>query len=243
MVIQNRTSGVLLVAVAAVLFFVTAYVLSTVLLCGLVKNASWCQWWPHFSLSRIIQFIQSSGFWGVGISIGIMVVHSFVPFPAEFVAIANGVIYGAFWGTVITWIGAMLGAFLAFGLSRKIGRNYVQQKLKDTHASRRMEKFTDSHGSKTLLISRFIPVISFNLINYMAGLTRISWWTFTWTTALGILPMTVLMVIMGDRVDMMKWQTWTPLLIAGVVWWLFRYVQKKRDTSTNRDISVIHRDS
>ncbi|MEE8392980.1 MAG: redoxin family protein, partial [Rhodospirillales bacterium] len=45
------------------------------------------------------------GAWGVGASIGIMVLHSFVPFPAELVAFANGMIYGPFWGTVITWTG------------------------------------------------------------------------------------------------------------------------------------------
>ena len=41
----------------------------------------------------------------------LMVLHSFVPFPAEFVAMANGMLYGPIWGTVITWSGAMLGAF------------------------------------------------------------------------------------------------------------------------------------
>ncbi len=30
-----------------------------------------------------------------------------------------------------------------------------------------------------VLMARFIPVIAFNLVNYAAGLTRISWWTFT----------------------------------------------------------------
>ena len=35
------------------------------------------------------------------------------------------------------------------------------------------------------LFSRFLPVISFNLINYAAGLTAISWWTFSWATGIG----------------------------------------------------------
>lgn len=46
--------------------------------------------------------------------------YTFLPFPAEFVAIANGMVHGAFWGTVITWAGAMLGAFLSFGLTRLV---------------------------------------------------------------------------------------------------------------------------
>jgi membrane protein DedA with SNARE-associated domain len=37
------------------------------------------------------------------------------------------------------------------------------------------------------------------LINYGAGLTKISWWTFTWTTGVGILPITIIMVTMGNN--------------------------------------------
>ena len=54
-----------------------------------------------------------------------MVLHSFVPFPAEVVAMANGMLYGPLWGTLITWVGAMLGAYLAFGLARWLGRPFV----------------------------------------------------------------------------------------------------------------------
>src|SRR5512138_704260 len=62
--------------------------------------------------------IRSWGAWGVAGSIGLMIVHSFVPFPAEIIALANGMLYGPLWGAVITWIGAMLGASVAFGLGR-----------------------------------------------------------------------------------------------------------------------------
>jgi len=41
--------------------------------------------------------------------IGLMVVHSFVPFPAEMLVIANGMLFGPVRGIIITWIGAMPG--------------------------------------------------------------------------------------------------------------------------------------
>ena len=62
-----------------------------------------------------------------------------------------------------------------------------------------IDRWALRQGGGALLFSRFVPVISFNLINYAAGLTAISWWTFTWATGLGILPLTFLMVLMGDR--------------------------------------------
>ena len=46
---------------------------------------------------------------------------------------ANGMLYGALWGTVITWSGAMLGAWLAFGLARWLGRPFVLAMVPERH--------------------------------------------------------------------------------------------------------------
>ena len=166
-----------------------------------------------------MQFIRASGPWAVSASIGLMVLHSFVPFPAELVAIANGMLYGPVWGTVITWVGAMLGALLSFGLARRFGRPFVRRLL--TRASaKRVDDWPAVHGGGALLFRRFIPVIAFNLINYAAGLIRVSWWTSTWTTGVGILPLTTLMVVMGDQIDALPWQAWLLLLVGGLLLWL-----------------------
>jgi len=215
MPVRGRVSVFFTAVVVTVFAILSAYLLGTVLVCGLIRNASWCAWWPHIPLARLEEFIRASGGWGVAVSIGIMVIHSFIPFPAEFVAIANGVIYGVIWGTVITWTGAMLGAFLAFGLARKLGQHYVHRRLKEKNRER-VEDWIARHGGTAILLSRLIPVISFNLINYLAGLSKISPWTFGWTTAIGILPLTFLMVVMGDRVQSMSWEIWLLLAGAGV---------------------------
>jgi uncharacterized membrane protein YdjX (TVP38/TMEM64 family) len=65
-----------------------------------------------------------------------------------------------------------------------------------------------------------VPVIAFNLVNYAAGLTKISCWTFIWTTALGILPMTALMVTMGAAVHHLDWRWWLVLMVGGFAAWL-----------------------
>jgi uncharacterized membrane protein YdjX (TVP38/TMEM64 family) len=79
-----------------------------------------------------------------------------------------------------------------------------------------LDEWAARRGGAVVLIARFIPVIAFNLVNYAAGLTRLSWWTFAWTTGVGILPVTVLMVMMGDNIDTLAWEWWL-LLLAGVL--------------------------
>jgi uncharacterized membrane protein YdjX (TVP38/TMEM64 family) len=60
-------------------------------------------WDPGISVQDIEDRILSWGSWGIAGSIGLMVLHSFVPFPAEFLALANGMLYGPVWGIAITW--------------------------------------------------------------------------------------------------------------------------------------------
>src|SRR3546814_183370 len=173
----------------------------------------------EISVEAFEDVILSWCHWGVLASIGLMVLHSFVPFPAELVALANGMLYGPVWGTIITWAGAMLGAFLAFGLSRVFGRPFVESVVARRHWQR-IDDWTGEHAAQMVFLARFLPVISFNLVNYAAGLTRISWWTFGWTTGLGILPMTILMAAMGDQAGRMPWPWWLELLAAAVLGWL-----------------------
>lgn len=178
--------------------------------------------WAQTSIEEFEHLIESWGVWGVCAAIGLMVIHSFIPFPAEFVAIANGMVYGAFWGTVITWVGAMLGAFLSFGLTRVLGRPFVDKMLANTQRQT-VDDWMANHGGGALLVSRFIPVISFNVINYAAGLTRLSWWTFAWATGLGILPLSTIMVIMGDQMGALPWYAWPSLGAVGLGLWLLAH--------------------
>jgi uncharacterized membrane protein YdjX (TVP38/TMEM64 family) len=171
------------------------------------------------SVQGIEVLILSWGVGGVRGSSLLMVVHSCVPFPAELVAVANGMLYGPLWGTLITWTGAMLGACLAFGLTRWLGRPFVAAVVGPRRRDA-IDRWAARQGGGALLLSRFVPVISFNLINYAAGLTVISWWTFLWATGLGILPLTFLMVLMGDRLWSGEVGPWLWLLLAALCGWL-----------------------
>jgi uncharacterized membrane protein YdjX (TVP38/TMEM64 family) len=185
---------------------------------------------PGFELSvaAVERTIRSWGMWGVAASMLLMVLHSFVPFPAEIVAMANGMLYGPWWGTVITWTGAMLGAYLAFGLARWLGRPFVRAMIAERHHEK-LDDWVARQGGGMLFVSRFVPVISFNLINYAAGLTAISWWTFTWATGLGILPLTFLMVLMGDGLWSGETTVWLWILLVALGGWvIWRALARRR---------------
>jgi uncharacterized membrane protein YdjX (TVP38/TMEM64 family) len=57
------------------------------------------------SVEGIERIAEAWGSWAPVASIGLMILHSFVPFPAELIANANGMLFGPVWGTLVTWRG------------------------------------------------------------------------------------------------------------------------------------------
>ncbi len=178
------------------------------------------------SVEGTAQQIRDWGMWGVAGSIGLMVAHSFLPFPAEIIACANGMVYGPWWGTVITWVGAMLGASFAFAVVRTLGRPFVERMV-PAGQWERMSLWSQDRGAAALLVARLVPVIAFNLINYVAALTGISWWTFLWATGLGILPLVILLSILGDRMLAMPLWAWVLLVVLAAAAWGVLYRQRR----------------
>lgn len=212
---RSRFSGIT-IALVFIGVSILLFILGQTLACGIAAGAAWCSWWPHFSLDSILDMVRSAGPWAAAVSIGLMILHAFVPFPSEFLTVTNGMVFGFAWGIAVTWIGAMSGAALAFGLARALGRPFVLKMLSEEQ-ERRLDEWIDRLGTDSLLIGRFIPAISFNLMNYVAGLSPVSWWTFLWTTGLGILPLTILIVGAGGSIDEIPPRAWALLALSALL--------------------------
>lgn len=141
-----------------------------------------------------------------------MIAHSFLPIPGELLAVANGFAFGFVYGTALTWVGAMLGAILSFMIARQarpvlVGRARERQRI--------AAALNAPVPAITLLLVRLLPVVSFNLINYVAGVANVKLTTFLWTTGLGIVPASVISAAIGSEIlDASGMGAW--LLISGV---------------------------
>jgi uncharacterized membrane protein YdjX (TVP38/TMEM64 family) len=188
----------------------------------------WGQWSRRSSIEDVAASIRAYGDLSVAVSIGLMIAHSFLPFPAEIIAVANGAIYGFGYGTLITWIGAMLGAQAAFWTARVLGDAVIDRYVRAGRLQR-IDRWIGLNGTAALLTARLIPLIAFNLVNYAAGLARVPWWTFTWTTAVGIAPLTFLMVAAGDRLKSLPLRLGAILLLGAVLIWMIVRSLRRND--------------
>ena len=120
------------------------------------------------------------------------------PLPAFLITFANGLLFGVWWGTALSWSSAMLGAALCFSIARYFGRPAVV-KLTSEFALDASDRFFERYGKHAVLIARLVPIISFDVISYGSGLTGMRFLGFWLATGIGQLPATILYSYLGDE--------------------------------------------
>lgn len=143
-------------------------------------------------------YFLSFGPWAPVTSALLMVFQSVIaPLPAFVITFTNGLLFGAWWGTLLSWSSAMAGAALCFYLSRVFGRPLVE-KLAGAHNLDLVDKFFEKYGKHAIIIARLLPFVPFDPISYGAGLTGMSFRGFFLATGIGQLPATIVYSYLGQ---------------------------------------------
>ena len=145
------------------------------------------------------QLILSRGIWAPLTSIALMTMQSVVPVvPGIVVTITNAWIFGWEWGAFYSWVGALCGATLDFGIARLYGRPVVER-LVNTILLDKTDKFFRKNGILAVFISRLTPVFPFKVISYGAGLTTMPLTRFLIATGIGQTPTIIFYSFLGKN--------------------------------------------
>lgn len=151
---------------------------------------------------QLQQVLQQTGGWAPVLYIGLFVLLPAFFFPVAVLALAGGLLFGLWWGSVYTFIGAVLNCALMFLLARYVGRSQVQRLVEQKLSpqwQRRLQMADGKEGFLLLIILRLIPAVPYNLINYTFGLTGISFSSYLLASAIGIIPGTFAFINIGDK--------------------------------------------
>lgn len=106
--------------------------------------------------------------------------------PATAFTLAGGVLFGFGPGLFLNWLGATIGAVLAYSFASALCGDKCRALL--GRRAETLEQLAATHGFLGTLRLRLIPIVPFTLLNYGAALAGVGRRDYVLATALGIIP-------------------------------------------------------
>jgi uncharacterized membrane protein YdjX (TVP38/TMEM64 family)/rhodanese-related sulfurtransferase len=125
----------------------------------------------QFDPAAVENAMRALGPWGPVAHVALFALGTVLFFPGALFGLAGGVLFGPVWGTILNLAGATLGATAAFLVARYVAADWVREK-----AGARLERLikgVEAEGWRFVALTRLVPLIPFNMLNYALGLTRI----------------------------------------------------------------------
>jgi len=138
----------------------------------------------YFTPDSLKGFVEGTGLWAPLVFVFLYAAGVCLFLPGTLLTALGAAIFGAYWGFVYVWIGAMIGAGAAFWIGRTLGREFAASLIGD-----RLRKYDDAierNGFATVLYLRLI-YFPFTPMNFGMGLTKVRFWDYVAGTGLGIL--------------------------------------------------------
>ncbi|CAL0334620.1 unnamed protein product [Lupinus luteus] len=117
--------------------------------------------------------------------------------PASVLTLGGGYLFGLPVGFIADSIGATVGAGAAFLLGKTIGRSFVVSKLRDYPQFRSVAIAIQRSGFKIVFLLRLVPLLPFNMLNYLLSVTPVSVGEYMLASWLGMMPITLALVYVG----------------------------------------------
>jgi len=114
------------------------------------------------------------------------------PFP-----LTAGFLWGPMAGFAATWVGEVAGALIGFGLGRTLLRERAEALTARYRILGALDKALEQGGFKLLVMLRLSPVFPFGALNMSLGLTSVPASQYAASTALGVMPASLMLVYAG----------------------------------------------
>lgn len=180
-----------------------------IMIFGLFAVTAWYYFsmYETFNRENLQDFIVNFGAWAPVVYAVIYVVSAPIPFLAPVLSTVGGLLFGALWGTFLVLIIATGSSLVPFVMARQLGREWVESKLQGKKLDEIYQQSEGGKGFTFVVLMRLIPVLPWEVQNYVGGLTKVSIPTFVLGTIAGIIPGSLSLVLLGaTATDPTSWQ-------------------------------------
>lgn len=154
-----------------------------------------------FDYGVLVETIRSWGNQAIVLFILLFALTTSLGIPATLFPIAGGAIFGLFWGSLWSLLGATLGAIAAFGLARYLFHDWLQRRLGHHRFMERFNQAVVANPFIFVIAVRVTPFSPFSIINFLFGLTPIQAWHYGLATFIGLVPSIVVYTWFGVAGD------------------------------------------
>jgi len=138
------------------------------------------------------------GGWTVPVFLAVRTAMVVFGLPTWMLTLAGGALFGLVAGSLYSVASAALGAVIAFGIARALGRERVMRRLGHHRWLVRLDRRLCGQAFWGVLSLRLNPLAPFNLVNLALGITSVRPGPFVAATLLGITPGTVVYTWLGE---------------------------------------------
>lgn len=140
--------------------------------------------------------VEGLGTWA---PVAFVLVHALVtttPLPRTVFSLSAGVMFGPWLGLALCVVASTVSAAAAFAIARRLGGRAIHR-LGPARV-RAVEARLSSRGLMSVTSARLVPAIPFAPLNYTFGVTSVRWRHYLVGTAIGLVPGTTAVVLLGD---------------------------------------------
>ncbi len=152
----------------------------------------------EFDLDAFIARVESAGMWGPVI---FLLTASTIPAAGLSMhpfLVTAGMVWPPPLAVFLGWLGTMGSALVGFLFARYVARDWVQAKAPERF--RRYDTALAERGFRTVLIARLV-LFTTGWMQLMMGASRVKFRDYMAATAIGNLPVVVIVVLMGERIQ------------------------------------------
>lgn len=159
--------------------------------------------------AQLEAWVSRFGAWGPALIYALMVAQTLLAFvPSLLVTLVPVLAYGPLWGGLLAWSGLLLAALVAYGVGRALGPVTVER-LIGHKTERQIEGFVERYGVWGVVAARVSPALSTDAVSFVAGLVKMKLWRFALSTAVGTLPLVLLIAFLGSDFERLR---------GGLIW-------------------------
>ena len=168
-------------------------------------------------------WLQGAGPWGALLFMSAYAVLQPLGVRSIFFLLSAPLVWEPVTAFLLSWVGTMAASLAAFGFARFVGRAWVQRRL--PRGARRLDDRLVARGFRTVTLLRLVfytaPTLQFAL-----GVSRVRFEQFILGTAIGVIPFTALMTLLGAQINdwlaahpisSWPWDRFGPLIVGAAL--------------------------